>query len=118
MARMLAPTELLAQSPSRLARKRLQHASGEDQLKTIPLAELARACMADQDVYIGRHRWWAMAQGRRTQLVAALHAVEQPFGLLTLHPGCANLLSPAMNDDRATAGVAAVLDQVDTLPGT
>lgn len=58
MARMLAPTELLAQSPSRLARKRLQHASGEDQLKAIPLAELARACMADQDVYIGRHRWW------------------------------------------------------------
>ena len=58
MARVLATTERLAQSPSRLARKRLQHASGEDHLKTMPLADVARACMADQDVYIGRQRWW------------------------------------------------------------
>ena len=54
----MARSGISAQSSSHLALRRLQHASGEDELKKLPLADLAQACMAEQDIYIGRRRWW------------------------------------------------------------
>ena len=44
--------------PRLLASRRLRRASRGDTLAKLPRAELAKACLQGEDVYLGKGRWW------------------------------------------------------------
>ncbi|CZB22547.1 hypothetical protein [Candidatus Synechococcus spongiarum] len=44
--------------PCHLASRRLRRASRGDTLAKLPAAELAKAYLTGEDVYLGQGRWW------------------------------------------------------------